>query len=217
MSDLNNQPADKKSANKFLLACILDYGMSYRIVWENARRFAEDDLGDPENLWEEITSIPQSEWESEDSWRKQKLHQRFPAAHNRVWRIGSWIVSDYQGDARNVWDGQCPDVVVKRLERIGAGPQIARVTVGGLIDTGQITGESSLKADLHTTKVLGRVFTGEKVSADHAHQIAESVLPGDTWQLDFPLFQLGLNVCKTRDPRCGECYLRDECRYAVAR
>ena len=47
MSRLEGQPADKKSANKFMLACILDYQMRYQIVWENARRFAEDDLMRP--------------------------------------------------------------------------------------------------------------------------------------------------------------------------
>ena len=217
MSRLEGRPADKKSANKFLLACVLDYGVRYQIVWENARRFAEDDLGDPENLWDAITEVPRTEWESRDSWRKHKLHQRFPAAHNRVWRISYRIVRDYQGDARNIWIGQRPDVVVKRLERIGVGPQLSRVTAGGLIDTGQIFGQSALKADTHTTRVIGRVFEGEKVSEAQAHRIAESVFPDDTWQLDFPLFQLGLNVCNARNPQCGDCYLREECCFAATR
>ena len=216
MSRLEGRPADKKSANKFLLACILDYQMRYEIVWENARRFAEDDLGDPADLWDVVTGTPQSDWESKAHWQKLSLH-RFPAGHNRVWRIGRRIVEEYQGDARNIWRGMSANAVVKRLERIGVGPQLSRMTVGGLMDTGQITGCGDLKADIHTTRVIGRVFKGSKVSEAQAHSIAESMLPGDTWQLDYPLFQLGLNVCKARDPRCGECYLRDECCYAVAR
>ena len=46
-----------RSANKFLLGCILDYQMNVDEVWENARRFAKDDLGDPRDLWHEITAI----------------------------------------------------------------------------------------------------------------------------------------------------------------
>ena len=50
LSDLNGRRADKRSANKFLLGCILDYQMNVDEVWENARRFAEDDLGGPRDL-----------------------------------------------------------------------------------------------------------------------------------------------------------------------
>lgn len=214
MSRLEGRPADKKSANKFMLACILDYQMRYQIVWENARRFAEDDLGDPDDLWNKITSIPQSVWESDSYFKKCSLH-RFSAGHKRVWRIGRRIVKEYDGDARKIWSGKPANVVVKRLERIGVGPQLSRMTVGGLMDTDQIAGCGHMKADLHTTRVIGRVFEGAKVSEARAHRIAESMLPGDTWQLDFPLFQLGLNVCKATDPSCNECYLRKECSYAV--
>ena len=213
MSRLEGQPADKKSANKFMLACILDYQMRYQIVWENARRFAEDDLNDPDDLWDKITSIPQSIWESDGYFKKYSLH-RFRAGHNRVWRIGHSIVRNYGGDARNIWRGKTANVVVKSLERIGVGPQLSRMTVGGLMDTGQIAGCGDMKADLHTTRVLGRVFTGQEVSESEAHRIAESILPGNTWQLDFPLFQLGLNICKAHDPMCQKCYLRSECRFA---
>lgn len=216
MSLLDGRPADKKSANKFMLACILDYQMRYQIVWENARRFAEDDLGDPNDLWDVITSTPQSEWETRAHWKELSLH-RFPAGHNRVWRIGRRIVEEYKGDARNIWRGQPANVVVKRLERIGVGPQLSRMTVGGLMDTNQIAGCGDMKADLHTTRVIGRVFDGAKVSEARAHRIAESMLPGDTWRLDFPLFQLGLRVCKAINPSCGECYLMPECSYVKDR
>ena len=37
LSRLNGRPADKRSANKFLLGCILDYQMKVDVVWENAR------------------------------------------------------------------------------------------------------------------------------------------------------------------------------------
>ena len=58
LSRLNGCRADKRSANKFLLGCIIDYQMRVGRVWENARRFAEDDLGDPRDLWDKIVEIP---------------------------------------------------------------------------------------------------------------------------------------------------------------
>ncbi len=50
LSDLNVKRADKKSANKFMLGCILDFQMKAEQAWDNAERFAEDERGDPINL-----------------------------------------------------------------------------------------------------------------------------------------------------------------------
>ena len=70
---------------------------------ENARRFAEDELGDPADLWEKIIAIRR--WDSDAVWRRYGLH-RFPAGHKRVRRIGKEIVEHYQGDARKIWKDQ---------------------------------------------------------------------------------------------------------------
>ena len=214
LSDLEGRPADKKCANKFLLASILDYQMRADLVWENARRFAEDDLGDPDHLWETVLGIPG--WDSEALFRRYRLH-RFPAAHRRVRRIGEAIVRHYGGDSREIWRDQRPAEVRKRLETMGVGPQISRMVVGALFDTGQISGAGELKADLHVTRVLGRVFVGKRVSVADAHRIANEMMPGKSWTLDAPLYLLGKSRCRSTDPDCERCYLREECTYLKAR
>ena len=213
LSDLEGRPADKKRANKFLLGAVLDYQMRANLVWENARRFAEDDLGDPDDLWESILAIPG--WNSEIVFRRSRLH-RFPAAHRRVRRIGEAIVRHYGGDSREIWRGQRPAVVRKRLERMRMGPQISRMVVGALFDTGQISGVGELKADLHVTRVLGRVFDGERVSVAEAHRIANRIMPDRSWMVDAPLYLLGKSRCRPTTPDCGRCYLRPECAYFEA-
>ena len=100
--------------------------------------------------------------------------------------------------------------------RLGLGPRLSRMTVGGLIDTGQISGQADLKADTHTRRVLGRVFEGEKASEQTAFRYADAMIPGNSWRLDFSLYTLGKDVCKSREPKCGSCYLKDECRYTNA-
>ena len=87
------------------------------------------------------------------------------------------------------------------------------MTVGGLIDTGQISGRMDLKADTHVRRVLGRVFIGEKVSEGSAFRLADAMVPGDSWQLDHSLYILGQNVCTHNKPKCQSCYLNVECRY----
>ena len=49
LGKLKGQTTDKKNANKFLLASILDYQILAETAWENARRLAEDILGDPDD------------------------------------------------------------------------------------------------------------------------------------------------------------------------
>ena len=178
LSDLKGRRADKKSANKFMLGSILDFQMPADVVWENARRFAEDELGDPADLWEKIIAIRR--WDSDAVWRRYGLH-RFPAGHKRVRRIGKEIVEHYQGDARKIWKDQAPDEIRKRLERMRVGPQISRMIVGALYDTEQISEAGDLKADIHVRRVLGRVFAGDETSADDAHRIANRMIPGTSW------------------------------------
>ena len=210
LSDLKGRKADKKSANKFMLACIIDFQMRAHSAWENARRFAEDELGDPKDLWETIIDIPK--WNS-DSVRKHYGLHRFPKAHERVRRIGKDIVKHYQGDARKIWKNQAPDEILKRLTAMRVGPQISRMIIGALDDTKQISGACDPKADIHVRRVLGRVFTGQVFSADDAHRIAKQMKPRKSWKLDNPLYRLGQSKCKKINPDCAGCYLRKECKY----
>jgi hypothetical protein len=145
-----NQPISKKDANKFMLASILDYRMRSETVWENARRLADVILNDPDNLWHEITSTSLEEWQAKRS--EYALH-RFPKGHERVWIIGIHIAQQYEGDARKIWEHQSIEVTLYRLIKLGVGKQISRMIVGGLIDTGQLTGKSDVKVDIHVRRV----------------------------------------------------------------
>ena len=210
LSELNGDWADKKSANKFMLGSILDYQMKAVLVWENARRFAEVDLGDPRDLWDEIVGIPR--WNAPTVRRRYNLH-RFPAAHARVQRIGGEIVDRYGGDARKIWKNRTPDKVLNRLLQLRIGPEISRMIVGALHDTKQISGAGQLKADIHVRRVLGRVFTADIVPSDEAHRIANKMRPRTSWKLDRPLYSIGKTQCKKTAPLCGNCPLSKECRY----
>lgn len=203
--------ADKKSANKFLLASILEYKMKAETVWDNAARLSEENLGDPEDLWEHIVS----NFPDGVSLRKAFpwLH-RFPVAYDRVIKIAKVIVTLYEGDARNVWEGRSAPGVLCRLTTIGAGEQISRMIVGALQDTNQIPeGRSDLKADTHVMRVLGRSIFGRKIDAKKAIETARRLCPEKPWRLDRALYSIGKDWCHSQDPACGSCYLRSDCAY----
>ena len=209
MSDLNG----KQSANKFMLASILNYQMHAAQVWDNAQQFAEETLKNPGALWTAIIEI--RKWNTPTVFRRYHLH-RFPAAHQRVRRIGKEIVEHYKGDARKIWKGQTPNEVLSRLNRMRVGQKISRMIIGALSDTKQISGVGELAPDIHVRRVLGRVFTGDVVSADEAIRIAEEMDPRKSWQLDTPLYRLGQSKCKKTNPDCEDCYLRKKCNYCTA-
>ena len=211
----HGRSVDKVRANKFMLGAILDYRIGAETAWENARRLSEDILGEPKNLWVAITSIDKDYWDSKAAYLHYRLHH-LSAAHRRVWRIGNEIVYHYEGDARLIWRAQTPEVVLTRLLQMRAGPEVSRMIVGALIDTDQVRGQGDLKADVHVRRVLGRVFNGNEVEAKEAHEIADSIVRGNSWELDAPLYLIGKYKCKKNNPLCDDCGMNSVCTYYAA-
>ncbi|MFH1704149.1 MAG: hypothetical protein ABIB41_12140 [Nitrospirota bacterium] len=210
LGGFKGKQASKKSANKFFLGSILDYQIPAHAAWANARRFSEDILGDPEDLWHNIINIPKELWMSR--FRQYSLH-RFPQAHERVWRIGYEIVTKYDGDARTIWNGMSPTVVLERLNELKVGEQISRMVVGALCDTNQIQGSGDVKADIHVRRVLGRLLTGKLLTPKEALELTRKMNPENPWLLDDPLYQLGKHFCHASRPSCNNCYMHEKCTY----
>lgn len=195
------------------MGSILNYQIPADVAWENARRLAEDILGNPENLWQSITSSSKAEWNAK--WKEYPLH-RFPKAHERVWRIGLEIINQYDGDTRNIWKNQPPHIVVARLNKLRVGEQLSRMIVGALCDTEQIQGSGDVKIDIHVRRVLGRILRGEGYTLKEAGITLEKtreMYPENPWMLDKPLYTLGTRICTASNPECRNCYLQKECVY----
>ena len=212
ISHLDGKPCSKKHANKFLICCLLDYQIDSNLAWGNGYRLVEDILDDPEDVWKAITSFPESEWASR--WREYSLH-RFPAGHNRLWRIGKVICDKFSGDARHIWEGQESSEVVERLLQIGAGEQISRMIVGALRDCGQVHGASDVKADVYVCRVLGRAVLGNTTDTTTAAKLARQLHPADPWQIDWSLWNVGKAFCAASQPTCTQCYLSAHCAFAL--
>ena len=214
-TDSKDSITEKKNANKFFLACILDYQMKVDDVWSHARDFSEKILGDPDNLWETITSESFEDWKSK--WRVYKLH-KFPHAHERVWMIGKKIVDQYNGDVRNIWKNKDPDTIMHDLFNLVPGIAIPRMIMGALLDMKQIPAcRLDVKPDVHVCTVLARALYGsqEKISEQEALEITRKMAPEplNPWHLDQQLYLIGMQICKARKPECEKCYLADICAY----
>ena len=231
---------DKRRANKFLLGARIDYAIPADWAWDSAGVLADTVLGDPEDLWSAIAGMDLDELRT--AFRGEHVgkecrrcaaghavvrrsassgapdrHKAFHMWPNRaagyVWKMAHIIRDRYGGDARKIWEGQPTSQILQRLTDATFGPELSHMVDGALRDTGQVEGKGRLKADLNVTRVLGRVFTGSKAAPDEAHDIADIMEPGNSWIFDRRLFILGQYVCKSRDPDCPECCLKDECVY----
>lgn len=126
------------------------------------------------------------------------------------------MVEKYDGDARHIWsDRAAAGSVLDRLLDLGAGVQISRMIVRALKDVGVVVGASDVKADIHVRRVLGRSVEGTEITVDKAHEIARQMHPLDPSELDWPLLNVGKMWCRKTSPRCGECYLKALCIWAI--
>ena len=64
ISYLEGKPCTKKLANKFLVCCLLDYRIDSDLAWRNGYRLVEELLGDPDDVWQAITSVSDGDWKS---------------------------------------------------------------------------------------------------------------------------------------------------------
>ena len=121
-----DKPTSRSDANKFFLGAIIDYQINAEKAWENSRRFSEEIIKDPENLWHKITNITFEEWMSKK--KEYSLHW-LNKAHERVWKIAQRIVRYYDGDTRNIWQNQTAGEIISRLEDLHVGEQISRMII----------------------------------------------------------------------------------------
>jgi endonuclease III len=209
------KPLSKRAANKFLLGCLIDFQWPYQVAWERARRFSDLELGNPPDLWSRILRIPRLRWNARRGSRS--LH-RFGHRHRKVREVARTLQTHYGGDARNLWKGRTPIEVLNVLEEeIGSGPQVARMTVGALLDEQQIKGASQLKADIHVRRTLGRSFLGQPTDEVNASRLSRLLDHTNPWRFDYLLWKIGHEYCKSTSPLCGGCPLVAVCLYSSRR
>jgi endonuclease-3 len=175
ISTLRCELCPKKIANRFLVCCLLDWQMRAGRAWRNGERLVDEILGDPEDLWREITSIEEDVWKSK--FTEYKLH-RYPAGHNRLWSIGKKIRDKYDGDAGRIWRGKESPAVLLDLLALGAGEQISRMIVGALHDCCQVKdpGDDLSDADRWLDAQLEALSKGTIALGEMKRNIRERIL-----------------------------------------
>lgn len=196
---------DKKSANKFFLGAVLDIQWSADYSWGNTKWFAEEYLGDPENLWHRISEFTENEW---SELREKVILHRYAKTQTKIHRLARAVVRDYEGDVRRIWEDKSYHETLLALERLISGPATARMIAGALLDRKYIADAAGdMKPDLHVRRVLGRIAVGKEFAESEVHVWGRKIKPENPWLLDRSLYDLGRTVCKATSPACVDCYV----------
>lgn len=209
-----NNDSDKVSANLFFAWAILDYQMPAIRVAENVEKL-NSRLNYPKNLYETIINYSLEDWNSK--WKEFNLH-RFPKAHERLWKIGKRLCEVYGGDARNLWLNGTAATTYANLIAIGLGEQLSNMVLGALMDLEIIQGGGDVKADIHVSRVVGRLIEGKGFTNRDKQKVIDTtrkINPNNPWLIDRPLFLVGRYLCHSRNPECDRCPLQDHCTYFI--
>lgn len=204
------------AANRFFAGAIVDFQIKAEQAWENGRKLAEDITGDPRNMWTIVASMDADEWDALHERPETRMH-KYKWAHSKVRRIAQSIVEDYDGDVRRIWnDGADEEEILNRLGRLGdkgVGEQLSRMILGALLDTGNAYPPADIKADVHVTRVIGRLFGCDgPMRPVQAIAVTRHLRPENPWDLDAGLYQTGRSVCHKDGPECDACEISSACR-----
>jgi len=129
--------------------------------------------------------------------------------------LREWSGLGYNRRARDVHRiaRMSPQGLPKTVAELDALPGIGAYTAGAIASFA--FGQRVPFADTNIKRVLGRVFLGRPGTNNEAIDLDTRVMPkrsSDLWH--HALMDLGATICKPRAPRCDECPLRADCRYA---
>jgi hypothetical protein len=187
--------AERAGVDLYLLGCSVDMNEHTWRVWSGAQNFYESvPASERPRLWEWISKHPPNEWNN----RRPKLH-RYTKRHAKIHCIAQTLVKKLGGDPRKVWEDHEGSKVLSVLEDdLQLGPQISRMTLGGLRDHKLVQmRRSPFKSDVwvcRAVKALKLSPTERPVDVERAGE----ELFDDPWSVDGALWELGKD-CAIKD------------------
>ena len=108
------------------------------------------------------------------------------------------------------YGGEVPSEMEELTTLAGVGRKTANVILGNIFH------EASIVVDTHVKRISKKLhFTVEDDPEKIEYELMR-VLPKDHWIIyNIHIITLGRTICTARNPKCGECFLREECPSAV--
>ena len=153
---------------------------------------------------------------TEDLFKKYDTLEKFAAADLKELEKDIHSTGFYHMKAKNIiacckdlvgkFGGQVPGTMEELTSLAGVGRKTANVIRGNIYN------EPSIVVDTHVKRISRKLGLTKAEDPEKIEYDLMKVLPKDHWILwNIHIITLGRTVCIARRPRCGECFLRDDC------
>ncbi|WP_432665724.1 endonuclease III [Wukongibacter baidiensis] len=106
------------------------------------------------------------------------------------------------------FDGQVPREFDNLITLAGVGRKTANVVISNAFN------QPAIAVDTHVFRVSNRIGLAKADDVLKTELQLQKAIPKEYWSLAHHLLIWhGRRVCKARKPNCGECFIREECKY----
>ncbi|MCL2773746.1 MAG: endonuclease III [Oscillospiraceae bacterium] len=108
----------------------------------------------------------------------------------------------------NEYNSQVPENMSDLLKLPGIGRKIANLI------RGDVFGKPAIVTDTHCIRISNRLDLADSVNPQVVEkQLVEIIPPEESNDFCHRLVFFGRDICKSQNPKCGECFLRDICKF----
>lgn len=156
---------------------------------------------------------------TKDLFQKYTSLQDFADARQEELEKDIHSTGFYRNKAKNIiacakqlveqYQGEVPNDIEVLTNLAGVGRKTANVIRGNIYH------EPSIVVDTHVKRISKRLgFTKEEDPVKVEFDLM-ALLPKEQWiAYNIQIITLGRSICTARNPKCSECFLKNECRYA---
>lgn len=155
---------------------------------------------------------------TKDLFKKYPTIQALAAAKQEELEKDIHSTGFYKNKAKNIiacantlveqYNGEVPRDIEALTNLAGVGRKTANVIRGNIYQ------EPSIVVDTHVKRISKRLgFTTEEDPVKIEYDLMRR-LPKEQWiAYNIQIITLGRTICVARNPKCGECFLREDCIY----
>jgi len=151
-----------------------------------------------------------------DLFKKYDSLEKFAAADIKELEKDIHSIGFYHMKAKNIisccqtlleqFGGEVPESIEELTSLAGVGRKTANVIRGNIYN------QPSIVVDTHVKRISRKLGLAKAEDPEKIEYELMKVLPEDHWILwNIHVITLGRTICIARRPKCGECFLREDC------